>query len=110
MKKNGVTVDCKRCVYDASEGQGIFDITVPIIDSESGVSGPARLRCSVAAEGHTVDLLEWRESDQTETQSAAGLRQRVSAALDFLAERRICGNRNICPSKVIGIVEESGSS
>ena len=109
LKKNGVTVDCKQCVFDASAGRGVFEITVPIIDSETGNSGPARIRCRTGSGHHTVDLLEWRELDQQNTQSAAGLQQRVSAVLDFLAERRICGNRNICPSQVVEIVDESST-
>ena len=110
MKKHGITVDCERCVYNASKDRGVFDITVPIADSETGVSGPAKLRCGAFPEGHTVDLLEWQGLGQRDDRSAAGLQQRISATLAVFAERRICGNRNICPSEVVRIVEENSAS
>ena len=106
LKKHGITVDCKRCIYTSSDNRGAFDITVPIIDSETGISGPAKLRCSVSPEGHSVELLEWHDFNHYLTH----LQQRVSATLSFVAERQICGNCNICPSEVIDIVEENSIS
>ena len=97
-------------MYASSDSQGIFDITVPIIDSETGISGPAKLRCSVSPKGHSVDLLEWREFDQHHPRSVESLQQRVTATLTFVAERQVCGNRNICPSEVVRIVEKNGTS
>ncbi len=107
IKRKDITVDCEHCVYSSSDNRGNFEITVPIIDSETGISGPANLRCGVSAKGHTVELLEWRGFNGHQSQSLEDLVQRVSATLDFVAERRICGNRNICPSEVIQVVEEN---
>lgn len=109
IKKNGVTVDCEHCVYNSSDNRGAFDITVPIIDSETGISAPARLRCGVSAKGHVIELLEWHEFNRHLTQSLESLQQRVLATLTFVAERQVCGNRNICPSEVIQMVEENST-
>lgn len=38
MKKHGITVDCKHCICISSDNRGVFDITVPIIDDETGNS------------------------------------------------------------------------
>lgn len=110
LKKHGITVDCEHCVYCSSDREGVFDITVPIIDTETGISDPANLRCTVSPNRHTVELLEWNGLHLQSTQFIERVQERVSAALNFLAEHKICGNRNICPSKVIQIVEENGIS
>jgi hypothetical protein len=110
LKKHGITVDCKHCIYTSSDKRGAFDITVPIIDSETGISGPAKLRCSVSPKGHAVELVEWHDFNRHLTQSIESLRERVSATLTFVEERQVCGNRNICPSEVIHIVEENSIS
>lgn len=110
LKKHGITVDCKHCIYTSSDNRGAFNITVPIIDSETGISGPAELRCSVSSKGHAVELLEWHGVNRHLTQSIESLQQRVTATLNFVAERQVCGNLNICPSEVIQIVEENSIS
>lgn len=110
MKKNGITVDCKHCTYASSDNRGAFDITVPIIDSETGIASPAKLRCCVSSRGHSVELLEWNGFNRLLTQSKGNLQRRVSATLTFFSARKICGNRNICPSEVVQIVEENNTS
>ena len=109
MKKDGIILDCKHCLYTSSHARGSFDVAVPIIDSESGISGSASLRCRVSDEGHTVDLLEWRGFDQHDGRSGETLQKRVNSMLDFVAERRICGNCSICPPEIIRIVEDTGT-
>jgi hypothetical protein len=110
LKKHGITVECAHCKYTSSDDRGAFDITVPIIDSETGVSGPAKLRCIVSAKRHAVELLEWSDFNHHPTESIESLQQRVSATLGFVADRQVCGNRNICPAEVIRIVEKNSSS
>jgi hypothetical protein len=105
LKQYDIIVDCKHCVYSSSDGRGVFDITVPIIDSDTGISGPARLRCIVSPERHTIELQEWQP-----VQSVDKLQQRVSAAFNVVADRQVCGNRNICPSEVIRFVEKNSIS
>lgn len=103
-------MDCKHCIYTSSDNRGAFDITVPIIDGETGIDSPAKLRCCVSSRGHSVELLEWNGFSRLLTQSMDNLQQRVSAMLTFIAERKVCGNRNICPQEVIQIVEENSNS
>ena len=110
LKKHGITVDCEYCIYTSSDNRGAFDITVPIIDSETGISGPAKLRCIVSPNRHSVELLEWHSFNLHPIQFIERLQERVSATLTFVADHKICGNRNICPSKVIHIVEENSIS
>lgn len=109
LKQYGIIVDCEHCVYDCSDGQGVFDITVPVIDSENGISGPASLRCTVSPERHTVELREWHFINHQSVQSADKLQQRVTAAFNLVANRQVCGNRNICPSEVIRFVEKNSN-
>lgn len=110
LKQYDIIVDCKHCVYSSSDGRGVFDITVPIIDSDTGISGPARLRCIVSPERHTIELQEWHDINHQPVQSVDKLQQRVSAAFNVVANRQVCGNRNICPSEVIRFVEKNSIS
>jgi hypothetical protein len=110
LNKHGITVDCKHCIYTSSNDRGAFDVIVPIIDSETGISGPAKLHCTVSTEQHAVELLEWQEDNRDRSPSTENLQQRVSDALKFVADRQVCGNRKICPSEVILIVEENSVS
>ena len=110
LKKHGIIVECEHCLCISSDDRGAFDVTVPIIDSETGISGPARLRCTVSPERHAVELLEWQDVNRHPTPSTENLQQRVSAALTFVADHQVCGNRKICPSEVILIVEKNSIS
>jgi len=110
LNKLGIIVDCKQCICTSSVDRGAFDVTVPIIDSESGISGPAKLHCTVSKEQHAVELLEWQDVNLDPVSSTENLQQRVSAALAFVADHQVCGSRKICPSEVIEIVEESNIS
>jgi len=110
LKKHGIIVDCEHCKYNSSDDRGVFDITVPIIDSETGISSPAKLRCMVSPERHTVELQEWHEINRQPSRSIERLQQRISAVLNFIANRQVCGNRHICPSEVIQIAEKSSNS
>jgi hypothetical protein len=107
LKKHGITVDCERCKYTSSDDRGGFDITVPIIDSETGVCGPAKLHCNVSAKQHAVELREWDDFKHQPTEAIESLKQRVSDALGFVADRQVCGNLKICPAEVIRIVEKN---
>ena len=105
LNKHGITVDCKNCVCTSSNNRGAFEVTVPIIDSETGISSPAKLHCFVSTEQHAVELLEWQDINHDPAPSTDNLQQRISAALTFVADHQVCGNRKICPSDVIRIVE-----
>lgn len=110
LKQYGIIVDCAQCVYDSSDGQGAFDIIVPIIDIDTGISCAASLRCTVSPERHTVELQEWHDNNHQPAQSGDKLEQRVADAFNVVADRKVCGNCNICPSEVIRLVEKNSNS
>ena len=56
LKKHGVIVDCEHCRCVSSDGCGGFDVTVPVNDSETGITGTAKLHCVVSCEHHLVEL------------------------------------------------------
>jgi len=105
LKKHGVIVDCEHCTCTSSDDHGGFDVTVPVSDSETDIAGPAKLHCTVSPEHHTVELTEWRDADHHSVRPSKDLQQRISAALTVVEDCRLCGNRNICPSEVIRVVE-----
>lgn len=106
LTKHGVTVRCEQCRFVASDQRGGFDVAVPIGASDCGVAGTARLHCIVAPEGHQVALVEWHDADRRPVEASDEVRQRLTAALGFVAEQRICGNRRVCPAEIVRIVEE----
>ena len=106
IKKHGVIVDCEHCMYQKQDGRGCFDITVPISDIATGTSGQATLHCTLSAERHNVELTQWQDAYNRLIQITESIQNRVASALGFVADRRICGNRNLCPSEVIRVVEE----
>ena len=106
LKKHGVIIDCKHCKCASTNGYGGFDIIVPISDGETGIVGTAKLHCTVTSERHQVEMTEWQDANRHPIQPSDNLQQRVSATLTFLADHRVCGNHNICPSEVIRIVDE----
>jgi hypothetical protein len=106
MKKHGVTVHCEKCIYASRDTNGNFDIYVPIDDSETGIVGTAKLHCGVSVEHHHIELSSWQDASQHPIRPSEDLQQRVSDVLISIADHRICGNRDICPSEVIEIVEE----
>lgn len=109
LKKQGINVDCVNCICASSDGCGSFDVTVPLSDSETGISGTARLHCTVSSARHQVELAGWYEAGFRSISPSGKMQPRISAALAFVAERRICGNRHVCPSEVIQVVENHGS-
>ena len=106
IKKHGVVVGCEGCRYMAEQLQDGFDVSVPLSDEESGTEGTARLHCSVSATEHRVELGEWQDEQGETVKPLPEVEQRVRAALDFVAERRLCGNRELCPYEVVDIVAE----
>jgi hypothetical protein len=105
LKKHGVILDCEQCTCTSSDDHGGFDVTVPISDSDTDTAGPARLCCIVSPERHTVELKEWQDADYHPVQLSENLQKRVSALLTSIADKRVCGNRNICPPEVVRIVK-----
>lgn len=109
LSKYGVKVSCEDCRCVFHDGSSTFDVTVPVTVGERGVSGTARLHCIVSAEHHEVELVQLLDAELRDIQPSPEVREQVSAALDFVAEHRICGNSRICPPDVVRIVELQGS-
>lgn len=106
LKKCGVVVGCERCEIASSNGRGSFEVMVPLSDIATGIKGTAKLLCSVTSEHHEVELKEWNDSGTHPILPSSEIQQRLGAALAHVANHRICGNRKICPSEVVQIVEK----
>ncbi len=102
----GVIVDCKKCKFLSASGNDSFDVTVSINDKETNIAGTAKLHCTISGKHHRVELTEWKPTDHHAMQSSDNFLNRVSMALDLIADQRLCGNRNLCPFEVIRIAEE----
>ena len=99
-------VDCKHCKYLTDDGDS-FDVSVPINDKESGISGNATLHCTVSDTGHSVELLHWFDDDEQPIQPSENLSQRVESTLCQVADKKLCGNCHICPPQVVDIVKQN---
>ena len=108
IKKDGCIVKCEHCQCVSHDGHGGFDVQVPICADDNDITGTARLHCAVSAEHHRVELVDWKGADNQPVTPPKEIQQRLSAALEFVADHRVCGNQKICPSAVIEIVEKHG--
>lgn len=105
-KSHGIIIECKNCKYISDNNNGGFDVAVPIKDKETGISGSAKLHCTISHRRHSVELKDWQDADHQSIYPSENLSNRVTATLESFADQRICGNCNICPSEVIQLVEE----
>ena len=109
LKKNDVMVDCNHCRFVSSSDAQDFVITVPLQDLKTGGSKTAILHCVVSAQNHEIEFQAWKDETGSASSMPGDLQTRLSAALDFVAEKRICGNEKICPSEVVHIVQNQSS-
>jgi hypothetical protein len=109
LTQYGIQIACEHCQCARSDGHGGFEVTVPLSDGETGGVGTATLHCRVVAAHHRVELRDWRDGGQRPVAVDTSARRRLAAALGFVAEHRICGNRHICPADVVRIVAEHGA-
>lgn len=107
IKKHGISICCEECLYAGSDEQGHFELVVPVSDSETGAAGAARLNCTVSPQSHRVELGEWQDVNDRAEDLSESSQQRLSALLGFVAERRVCGNADICPLEIVKIVERA---
>jgi len=110
IKRHNLAIDCSQCQFRSASGGGSFDVVVPVSDTETGTAGPAKLHCSVTLELHAVELTEWRDEQGQIIEPPDELRHRLSEALGFVAERRICGNHRLCPTEVVRVVEQASAT
>ncbi|MCU7830280.1 MAG: hypothetical protein KZQ85_14545 [Candidatus Thiodiazotropha sp. (ex Myrtea sp. 'scaly one' KF741663)] len=106
LKKDGCIVKCEHCQCVSNDGSGGFDVKVPICSDKDGISGTARLHCVVSPEHHQVELMDWEDDEHHPVLPPNSVRQRLSSALNFVADHRVCGNQKICPLEIIQIVEK----
>ena len=104
IQKHGIEVGCDQCVYASGDDQGEFDVTVPVTDEAGQQSSIATLHCRVTPDAHDVKLISLLNSNGEPVSYDAETQQRLSSMLRFVEDRRICGNRNICPAEVVEIV------
>lgn len=105
MKKHGIAIDCARCKFIASQSEGRFAVTVPVTDESSGLAGQATLHCQVSSQAHCVELSKLDSRETPVIEAGSGLDQRLASALDYVAKKRLCGNRSLCPAEVVSVVE-----
>jgi hypothetical protein len=108
MKRHGVTIDCSRCRFVGSRDHEGFDVVVPVADEGSGLTGHARLHCRVSSQTHVVEFVEWQDREAPVVSAGSALDRRLTGALQFVAEKQLCGNRSLCPSQVVDVVEKAG--
>jgi hypothetical protein len=102
MKQQGVTVCCEDCTCTSTEGNGAFNVRVPV--RAGGTEAMATLRCLILPERHCIDLVGW-ELAQGTPEASDVLRHKVSTLLGTIAEKRVCGSARVCPAQVISMVE-----
>lgn len=105
IRKQGIQVACEKCELIRGDGQGGFEITVPMKVEGTAIDGYARLHWAVVDGCHQIQLLEWQGGDHQPLAIADDQRRRIAEALDAIAEQRVCGNTKICPLEVVRIVE-----
>jgi hypothetical protein len=108
LEKFGVKISCEGCRYVALDSGEGFEVSVPLKIGDTALSGVATLHCTPGPESHRVELVDWTTDAQVAPATLEDVRRRVAGALDFIAERRICGNHHICPAEVIRVVKEHG--
>jgi hypothetical protein len=106
ISKNGLIIECESCQCLRENGDNGFDISVPIIDSQNGLKGIAKIKCEINSESHIVMLSDLHDADAQDIALSTDLEQRINKALNYVADHKVCGNRNICPTEITQIVKK----
>jgi hypothetical protein len=104
--KKEFAIECEHCQCGTRDGRGGFVVTVPLRDNVSGLKGTATLRCTVSPSRHSVELEQWLDDDSHRIQPSAAVEKRLLQVVDYVADKRICGNRHLCPPDVVQTVEQ----
>ena len=107
MKKHGIAIDCANCQFIASQSKGSFDVIVPVADEASELAGQATLHCRVSSQTHIVELAKLHCPMAPMIEKGSELDRRLTDALEFVAEKRLCGSRSLCPTEVVELVEKT---
>ncbi|MES9937279.1 MAG: hypothetical protein ABW153_12605 [Sedimenticola sp.] len=108
LKRNGIIVKCENCCCILNDGIGAFDVAVPIRDEQTDTAGEAVLHCAMSHDQHVVVLKDWKNSEDHSSSPPRNIQTRLSEALEFVSENRICGNQKLCPAEVVRIAEKYG--
>jgi hypothetical protein len=106
IKKNDIEIDCEHCIYNSSHGSNDFELSVPVTDTQIDVTANATIRCRVHHGQHHLKLENWKNDDHVAPVSEEAL-SRLSSVLEFIAEKRLCGNQRLCPEAIIRIIKSS---
>lgn len=106
LRKEDFIIGCEQCKCGTRDGRGGFVVTVPLRDNVSGLEGTAVLKCAVSPKRHSVELEQWLDDDSHSIRPSAAVEKRLLQAIDYVADKRVCGNRHICPPDVVRTVEE----
>ena len=109
LHKYDISVECPQCVCTSTNQKDGFEVTVPIRDTTTGVSGQAVLHCSVTPDNHKVKLLDCVDDESRQVSLDQESTRRLSRLLEFISVHRICGNESICPHEVSRIVKQLSS-
>lgn len=107
MKRHGVAIDCANCQFVASQNKESFAVVVPVADEASNLAGQATLHCHVSSQTHVVKLAAWHSPQAPAIAEGSDMDRRLIGALEFVAEKRLCGNRSLCPTEVVELVEKA---
>ena len=99
-------MDCAHCQFSGGDGCGGFDVDVPIADERGDDTGTATLHCVVSKGKHGVTLTRWVDHEGRVIDPEQAVQTRLATALGYVAEKRLCGNRKLCPSEVVSIAVE----
>ena len=107
MNSRKVSIHCEQCqLANSPHAQDMFEVKVPLSDSISGDYYIARLKCRICSSEHRISLVELRDDEGNAKQPESESRQRIEAVLEQVADKRLCGNADICPSAVVDITRK----
>jgi hypothetical protein len=104
LRKFNITVACEHCRLASSDDKGGFAVIVPVNDIQSAIFFQATLSCTVSPQAHRVSVRQVVDCGGAVVDLPAETQARVAAMLNHVAEKRVCGNRSVCPSAVVGVV------
>ncbi len=108
LTKSKFHVDCLGCRYSGEIGETGFQVDVHVEDLKTGSHTTAVLECEVGQERHSVRLKNLTDDEGNEMRLDNSERQQLDKILDRIADKKLCGNSDICPGEVVERVRSSG--
>ena len=106
LKKNDISLGCENCVCVSEESLDAFDISVPVRDAKTGVNGTAKIHCAISSTGHHLALKEWQDENLQQIHPSDDMQLRLDELLEFVEDRKLCGNCSICPNEIVQIAKK----